>query len=492
MQHVFGCDLRIPQSLLGEDVSFPFQHAYLSGVEDHQRAQAIRIAARRALVAMDEAEAVRKAVHRQSRPERKEFQVGDHVFYWRKQQSKHGAWKGPARIIGFFESKKKIWVGHGNKVLRCSPQQLSHLTEEQKQAIEVVTTDLLSTSVNSKRGAQVFTDITHEGEPPEDEQMAMVRTPARPEAHQDDDVEMEHGGPQDHLEVEQDLAEEFNSDPTAETEMGTDERMEMQSQVPTSPAGTTAAEIVQPTEPTETRMTARVFPYGEARAEVTTPTTTPAAYGPIRTNDLSDALRRSVDILDHGQVRLPRTQLAPYPDGDTQAHEVMLIQMTQNSEVSEKNMTPDEIKQLGESKLKEWDKLLKTQSIKIHVGAAADELRATYPPERFLESRFVKTIRDDPNMPGKKELKCRWCIKGYLDPDLMDLERQSPTLSMEGLSICLQVLASMKWRLIIADVEGAFLQGEPLKRKGGKLVHEMAADHRRRGGSLFTRGTPEA
>ena len=51
----------------------------------------------------------------------------------------------------------------------------------------------------------------------------------------------------------------------------------------------------------------------------------------------------------------------------------------------------------------------------------------------------------------------------------MDLERQSPTLSMEGLSICLQILASMKWQLIIADVEGVFLQGEPLTRKGGRL-----------------------
>ena len=113
-----------------------------------------------------------------------------------------------------------MWVGHGKKVLRCSPQQLRHLTAEQKQAIDVVKTDVLSSSVNSKRGAQVFTDITHEGGPPGIDQMAMARSPDHPAAHPYGNVEMEHEVPQDHLEIENDLADEFNSGPTAETEMG--------------------------------------------------------------------------------------------------------------------------------------------------------------------------------------------------------------------------------------------------------------------------------
>lgn len=40
---------------------------------------------------------------------------------------------------------------------------------------------------------------------------------------------------------------------------------------------------------------------------------------------------------------------------------------------------------------------------------------------------------------------------------------------MEGLAVCLQIIASCKWRLVIADVEGAFLQGEPLAREQGRL-----------------------
>ena len=69
-------------------------------------------------------------------------------------------------MIGTYSANTKIWVSHGNKVLRCSPQQLRALTDDQRRAIGVVPVEMLATRPNSKRGAQVFTDITHEGNPP--------------------------------------------------------------------------------------------------------------------------------------------------------------------------------------------------------------------------------------------------------------------------------------------------------------------------------------
>ena len=111
-------------------------------------------------------ENVRKAVQRQSRPPRGPFSTGDYVFYWRKlRDGKGGGWKGPARVIGFF-NENKIWVSHGNKVLRCSPEQLKKLSEDQLAAVTYTTQDLLAKiSSKAKRGAQVFTDITREGHP---------------------------------------------------------------------------------------------------------------------------------------------------------------------------------------------------------------------------------------------------------------------------------------------------------------------------------------
>lgn len=93
-----------------------------------------------------------------------------------------------------------------------------------------------------------------------------------------------------------------------------------------------------------------------------------------------------------------------------------------------------------------------------------------------MESRFVKTRRKKPENPLETEIKCRWCVKGFRDPDLLEVERQSPTLSMDALMMILQVIASNGWKLIISDVEGAFLQGENLVRKNGKIYVKLPAD----------------
>ena len=49
-QHVFGCDLRVRQSLVDRDMNVPYLSGMLHGVEGYERAQAIRQAARKAMV----------------------------------------------------------------------------------------------------------------------------------------------------------------------------------------------------------------------------------------------------------------------------------------------------------------------------------------------------------------------------------------------------------------------------------------------------------
>ena len=67
-------------------------------------------------------------------------------------------------------------------------------------------------------------------------------------------------------------------------------------------------------------------------------------------------------------------------------------------------------------------------------------------------------------------------MKGFQDPDLEWLQRQSPTPTADGLAVTVQTIASMQWKLGIADVEGAFLQGEPLHRDRGRIFAELSAD----------------
>ena len=53
------------------------------------------------------------------------------------------------------------------------------------------------------------------------------------------------------------------------------------------------------------------------------------------------------------------------------------------------------------------------------------------------------------------------------------MDTQAPTLSAEALSLVLQLAASNNWELTIADVEGAFLQGDSLKREDGDVYVEL-------------------
>ena len=467
-QHVFGCDLRIPQGLLDDVGNTHYQSGILHGVEEFQRAQEIRQAARRALVALDDQDKVRRAIEHQSRPPRGPFEVGDFVFYWRPdREHKRGIWRGPARVIGFFESKSRVWVSHGNKVLRCSPEQLKKLTDEQEAAIKFTTPDLLTTPSNkAKRGAHVFTDISGAGIPPDD----AGEGPMKRRRMDEDEVDGEEMTSENVRDGEdagrpENTAGNGTSDSFPEPE-GTDEATTQMGDVPDS---TGEADIEIP----------EGIRQGEGQSNVGEMTQRGNdSYGPIRRQGLAAALRHSVDILDHGLTRLPRTPLRQNENNEThdQVFEVFMSQLGSNNEIHDKDLTKLEKEQLDQGKLKEWSKLLNTQSIRIHVGKEAEKLRQEYPRERFLESRCVKTRRPNPEIPGGMELKCRWCIKGFKDPDLFSLERQSPTLSMDSLAVCLQVLVSKKWELIISDVEGAFLQGEPLKRENGKIFVKIPKD----------------
>ncbi len=119
----------------------------------------------------------------------------------------------------------------------------------------------------------------------------------------------------------------------------------------------------------------------------------------------------------------------------------------------------------------EVHKLIRTQSLKTLTKEEADEIRQRTNSRSMIDSRFVKTRRASPDNPDESEIKCRLVAQGYKDPDLDHLERQSPTLTADGLSVILQIISSMnlKWTLEIADVEGGFLQGEPLRREAGRL-----------------------
>ena len=142
-------------------------------------------------------------------------------------------------------------------------------------------------------------------------------------------------------------------------------------------------------------------------------------------------------------------------------------------EVNEVTLNESEKQNIDEwmGKKTEMEKLLRYDAVKIILPKEADKLRRT--SSRILPSRYVITKKPDEKNPGKYITKARWCIRGYLDPDVTRLSTQSPTLTIEAMSLLLQLSASNGWDFGICDVEGAFLQGKELHREAGELYVEL-------------------
>ena len=467
-QHVFGCDLRLPGLITENDAQ---EHLHMGRGAHHTVDQflerhKVRLAAREAMIQADESDKVHRALRYRQRHVKDDLHVGQLVYYWRRYQddNKKGLWRGPARIIGFYDNSK-IWVCHGNKVLRCAPDQLKPLTEDQAAAIKFVPIELVAPRGKfAKRGAQTFLDLTKQ-EPPEHERPD-TDSSSQPEAKRPR-VSSNHDEGQ---EIEQDLAQEFS-------EGAIDEQ---------------STESGQVTDPQSNDQ--------DTGLEVETGAV--GSYGPIRSHsvnmeesDLTKALRQSSDLLDFGDRRLAR---GPYsrPDVDNETPDTLEVTLTalnsdyvcqthfeafvanldRNAELKDHDITPEEWKQVDAGKEKELKKLLDTGAIRPHFGLEAERIRKEVAPSRILQSRFVKTRRFCIDDPQQTEVKCRWVVKGFQDPDIDFLERQSPTLTADGLACVLQLLASFQWRLTVADVEGAFLQGDEYRRDTGPIYVSMPRD----------------
>lgn len=500
-QHVFGCELRLPGIAVTNE-------GYLNGTSEYHptdqcmRSMEMRLAARRAMVNLDNADKVKRALEHRSRP-LPEFEIGQFVYYWRvsKETTKQGTWKGPARVIGKIDSSK-LWIAHGNKMLRCTPIQLRKMTEEQEAAIKFIPPEALRPAGRgANRGAQVFEDITKE-QPPEmkDEPMPDVNQPGGPATeHQiiddDDDYVEQHLERQyedlpDHGEIDEETThtgEASGSGEVAEPEGG-DATMEGNEET-TPPASSEPA------------------PTGGVSGG--TERTLQGEYGPIRhprnvrhePADLEGAMRRSLDLLDLGDVRAKRTEMVTdrslFDEDDeilvteeaqtteeikmssqrrSEHFESFIAQDKKHAELKDRDLQGSEDQErVRKGKMSEWDKMLKSGAIVVHTGKDAEEIMRNTDPKRIIKSRFLKTKKERENGEDY-DIKCRWVIKGYQDPDLDSLERQSPTLTADGLSVVLQLISSKTWIMEIADVEGAFLQGGTLTRERGKLFARIPKD----------------
>ena len=119
--------------------------------------------------------------------------------------------------------------------------------------------------------------------------------------------------------------------------------------------------------------------------------------------------------------------------------------------------------------LQEWNKVSSTGAVRVldleESRAVRAKLQADGKLDRILPSRMVRRMKpaEQPGEPDSR--KSRWCIRGDKDPDLLSLERFSPTLCSTTFGVLLQACASMKYEASVGDLKNAFCQSQPFETK---------------------------
>ena len=492
-QYVFGRNPRVPTDLLQDSPDVAASEAVMAD-DGLQRANAVRQAARKSVLEVQDDRALRAALRARPRVARP-FCSGDWVFYWRTQKSieghriEGGRWYGTAMVLGHIG--KNVVVAHRRSIMRCAPEQLRHATVEEREVAEFPHNELLGIKNLLEKGQfpkSQFEDLVPHPHPPLPDGDELMPVPAPP------------------LNAAQCL---------------------QQAQQREAPAVPPADDSARVPEPRVVPSGSGPYPAGEAR-EPSSAASNPQ-YGPVRRvprktpaneiplvlqpEDFADMMQEIVPQLiqempsqseessaaGHHSPREPAqkrpasrepseepgsAQRRPPPPGE--AAEALLIdveeyaplrnsyvevliagflQKRMQKELPATNNMPEVQQQVDEAKVLEWDTVVGKQAVKVWRGAKARDIRKKM-AHRFVGTRFVVTRKSDEE--GTR-IKARLCLQGHSDPDFHQKITSglchSPTLSQLGRSVLLQLMVSHHWTLNLGDVKGAFMEAGPLSDK---------------------------
>ncbi|CAE7771561.1 unnamed protein product [Symbiodinium sp. CCMP2592] len=448
------------------------------------------------------------------------FEAGQMVYFWRKSRFESKChWHGPAVVIGK-SGQSKVWVAKGTKVYRCCPEQLRRLSPEQEATIRLLPADMVmmrhevsaravervgEIARESQRVEQVAHNLLEGEEEDVGMQQAAAELPAAAVVRSDDPRSDEGAG------ASPTKRQRVDPEPGGITPLSQALRLDPQlldglpSQAASSSQLGCAPESVPVPDETDEELEVTlssgpdhwIVDHDRSQLVRVHVDERDACLQlrdedlPIRASDVEPVCQAlqydrkgNKHVVEHewrkgALSRKPNArwtgktifQLKPGWKWSKREDECFEVGSAKKGrkELSEHEIGKDRRSGLCQAKLKEWNKLLQSGAIVVHRGKKAEELRSTIPRRRLLKSRFVLTEAEAGSSPQTSDIKARWCIRGYLDPDLLELDTCAPTLSSEGFSVAMQLMASQGWQVTIADVEGAFLRGDDLSPSRGRL-----------------------
>ena len=447
---VLGKHTKLPGSVTGDEL-LP---AHL--LADAETAQGLRFReqltcrehARKAFIEADNDASLRRAILRRSCPHRQQYTPGEWVMIWRQGKGAlPGMWQGPMKIV-VHENAHTVWTTMSCKLFRVAPEHVRPVTASEARDIKIHPQEPTISQIASQipqlshQGVtQVFQNAISEVTPQE------PVVPAEPSPQDVSDVV----GPQ--------TANSTGSEGQPDVEPEVSSSNHEPEEVPAETDGLSGLDVPIPESESDELVCEEIGLYSE---DIEKP------VGPV--SEGNHAWRCEV-ILTASDIEAWKSE--PNPE---ELSFVVSAAKRQRSEVKLSELSPSERAEFSKAKSSEIQNWVKT-------GTISRILRDKISPDQILRCRWILTWKpiDEADKQGKSadhKAKARLVVLGYLDPQLEDLPRDSPTLGRHSKMLLLQLIASNGWDLKSFDVKAAFLQGKPQNDRvlGLEPVPEMRTE----------------
>ena len=519
-QRAFGVMPRLPASLLSDD-QLDRDLMFEAASDEVRRAWEVRDCAARAWMKFQDTDAIKRSLKTTTRTaDMKPLNIGDVVYVWRKTNDFTG-WSGPGVLVALSSNGRSAWVSLRGYLVKASREQVRSATSEESLGAELVQ-ELSKAMLEEIESGSLrnFRDIEGEGGPeqlslqPQSEEMTPQLPP--PVLPQDLPPEAEPETPyipQPELPLGEDMEEEEVIPPLnpAEGDNVSTQAPSMDLEPPdTSTPSATPHSMSRRTSirvdeapdgqlsfgPVRERNDRPVMPYPFSSSSPSSwpSPSVPSQYFNVTPEDDGKQVfwkHRSGKMIP---IEVERTTYA-LKDAVGMIHpydKKLYITKAKLSpgQVTFKTLPAEQRAAFRKSRDKEIKSLLDSGAIRIM--SVEESLRfLKESPENVLESRYVDRwkptdafgiLPQDFHKPGFKPeshpglaSKSRWCVIGWMDPMIHEIERSAPTPLTSSMYIFMQVCASRHWEARVKDAKTAFLQSKPTTRKR-KLACRMPKD----------------
>ena len=392
---------------------------------------------RKAFIASESSEKIRRALRKQIRPSGEKFSNGDKVYFLRDNK-----WKGPGWVIG--QDNVVVFIRYGGTLVRVHESRIKRYLEESQESRKTVP--------NSEPMIQV--------DPVKDKPDVHV-SHGKDDASGDltPDYKVQNS---DDSDTEESAADHDTEDNAVEHEYESDynpseDRHLLQNTLNQSSNALTNQEIVAPNFQT------RVENIEGSKGLRGTDTLKLKENDVITFQVMGEANRREATILSRaGKASTNKRNwynieyLKPENmKGDklsidlNTVQDLHCIQPENEGEIEEVFINKVDFKEAEKVELDNW---------KNHnVYNEMDDMG-----QQCISMRWVKTLKEDEEEIKKK---ARLVVRGFEEDCLEDLKKNSPTCDKSSLRIILSVMKRKRWELNSIDIKTAFLQGEKIQRE---------------------------